>query len=193
MVAIIRPPRRARKQEPRPAAWRVSGAVAHYPDRAAGRPLSNRTGATKGPKRPAGPYRQASPPPVRHRPGARSARRNRSPLPLSADRSSKETLTMGFRSFLNFVTFGSRRRPRGRRPAPCRPSVETLEARALPSVSFQSGGNYPTGGYNTMSVPTGDFNHDGAADLATVNIGNSTVAVLLGNGDGTFAAPVTYP
>jgi hypothetical protein len=100
---------------------------------------------------------------------------------------------MRFRSFLNFLTFASRRRPRGRRPAPCRPSVETLEARALPSVSFQFEGNYSTGGYSTATAATGDFNHDGATDLATVNTGTSTVAVLLGGGDGTFASPVTYP
>jgi hypothetical protein len=80
-----------------------------------------------------------------------------------------------------------------RRPAPCRPSLEALEARALPSINIQSAGGYLTGGTGTQSVASGDFNHDGAADLATVNTGSSTVAVLLGRGDGTFADATTSP
>src|SRR6267154_1580136 len=39
---------------------------------------------------------------------------------------------------------------------------------------------------------TGDFNHDGKIDLAVPNGSGSTVSVLLGNGDGTFQAPVIY-
>ena len=43
---------------------------------------------------------------------------------------------------------------------------------------------------NTVAVA--DFNRDGKADIATVNEGNGTVSILLGNGDGTFASPVSY-
>src|ERR1041385_3725744 len=32
----------------------------------------------------------------------------------------------------------------------------------------------------------GDFNHDGLLDVVTVNSSTNQVAVLLGNGDGTF-------
>jgi Bacterial Ig-like domain (group 3)/FG-GAP-like repeat/Domain of unknown function DUF11 len=39
---------------------------------------------------------------------------------------------------------------------------------------------------------TGDFNHDGKIDLAVPNGSGSTVSVLLGNGDGTFQAPLIY-
>ena len=42
------------------------------------------------------------------------------------------------------------------------------------------------------AVP-GDFNGDGAQDLVVVDYRSFEVAVLLGNGDGTFGAPVAYP
>ena len=41
-------------------------------------------------------------------------------------------------------------------------------------------------------VATGDFDADGATDLAVANAGSHTVSILLGNGDGTFAAAVSY-
>ncbi|MGD0442568.1 MAG: FG-GAP-like repeat-containing protein [Edaphobacter sp.] len=45
-----------------------------------------------------------------------------------------------------------------------------------------------------MSVAVGDFNGDGMLDIATVNDDDrGFVAILLGNGDGTFQAPITYP
>ena len=45
-------------------------------------------------------------------------------------------------------------------------------------------------------VAVGDFNGDGKLDLAVANGSSnvaSTVSILLGNGDGTFQAPVSYP
>lgn len=41
-------------------------------------------------------------------------------------------------------------------------------------------------------VAAGDFNHDGKLDLA-LTINPNGVAILLGNGDGSFAAPIIYP
>src|ERR1035438_4809239 len=44
---------------------------------------------------------------------------------------------------------------------------------------------------NSYSVAVGDFNGDGKLDLAVDNPGSpGTVSMLLGNGDGTFQAPV---
>src|SRR5207248_8690754 len=45
---------------------------------------------------------------------------------------------------------------------------------------------------DVASVSVGDFNGDNKLDLAVTNPSNDTVSVLLGNGDGTFQAPVTY-
>jgi hypothetical protein len=44
----------------------------------------------------------------------------------------------------------------------------------------------------SFSVVTGDFNGDGAPDLAVANQGSNDVSVLLGNGDGTFQPAVNY-
>jgi hypothetical protein len=43
-----------------------------------------------------------------------------------------------------------------------------------------------TGGLGSMALTSGDFNHDGKADLAVVNNLTNNVSILLGNGDGTF-------
>lgn len=45
--------------------------------------------------------------------------------------------------------------------------------------------SYPVG-KNPTSVTTADLNRDGITDLVTTNIGNNTLSVLFGNGDGTF-------
>jgi len=51
--------------------------------------------------------------------------------------------------------------------------------------------DFPTA-FFPVSVTAGDFNADGKPDLAIVNFGDSTVSVLLGNGDGTFRPKVDY-
>lgn len=48
-------------------------------------------------------------------------------------------------------------------------------------------------GINPTSINAGDFNQDGITDLVTTNIGNSTLSLLFGNGDGTFKDQVSVP
>jgi hypothetical protein len=66
--------------------------------------------------------------------------------------------------------------------------------------SFGAAVNYAAG-YSPVSVAVGDFDGDTELDLAVANVGISeqclpcppgSVSILLGNGDGTFAAAVSY-
>ena len=47
-------------------------------------------------------------------------------------------------------------------------------------------------GNSPRSVIHGDFNGDGILDIALANINSNTISVLLGNGDGSYHAAVTY-
>ena len=62
--------------------------------------------------------------------------------------------------------------------------------------TFQTAVNYPAGGANLYSVAVADVNGDGKPDLILANNylydAPGTVAILLGNGDGTFQAAVNY-
>ena len=65
--------------------------------------------------------------------------------------------------------------------------------------TFQSAMNYASGGFYAVSVAVADVNGDGKPDLivanacaSSTNCLNSSVAVLLGNGDGTFQAALSY-
>ena len=58
---------------------------------------------------------------------------------------------------------------------------------------------YDSGGYEAQSVAVADVNGDGKPDLVVANLCASSdctnggvVGVLLGNGDGTFQAAVSY-
>src|SRR5580698_9664209 len=63
-------------------------------------------------------------------------------------------------------------------------------SRFLPALTYSSQGSFGN------SVAVGDLNGDGKPDLVVANgynaDANGGVAVLLGNGDGTFQAAVTY-
>jgi len=66
--------------------------------------------------------------------------------------------------------------------------------------TFQPAVTYSSGGYYSTSIAIGDFNGDGYPDLVVANAcssscqgsGYGSVGVLMGNGDGTFQAPVVY-
>ena len=78
-----------------------------------------------------------------------------------------------------------RRRRRARQVANQRLQVLTLEGRDLPS--FTAPVAY-SAGVSTQAVVTADFNNDSHLDIAVANYGDNNVSVLLGKGDGTFAA-----
>src|SRR5439155_663074 len=54
------------------------------------------------------------------------------------------------------------------------------------ALTSSTGGPEPFSGRYPLSVAAGDFNGDGKLDLAVANGSSDNVAVLLGNGDGTF-------
>ena len=63
------------------------------------------------------------------------------------------------------------------------------------ACSINCGGSFPPdtgyasgGGFDTYSIAMGDLNRDGRQDLAFAKL-SDTVSTVLGNGDGTFAAP----
>src|SRR5262249_13302884 len=64
---------------------------------------------------------------------------------------------------------------------------DTLETRQL--LSFSPTTSFPVGA-NPQAVVTADFNHDGKLDLATpgydYELGDGSISVLLGNGNGSF-------
>ena len=56
-------------------------------------------------------------------------------------------------------------------------------------AGFGSANDYAAGG-SPAAVAIADFNGDSFLDLAVANAGTNDVSVLVGKGDGTFAAPL---
>ena len=57
---------------------------------------------------------------------------------------------------------------------------------------FPSPKNYPTAGDELLWMVSADFNGDGALDLATADRDANGISILLGNGNGTFQAPLRF-
>ena len=74
-------------------------------------------------------------------------------------------------------------------------AIAALAARAsAQTISFTGAAGSPIAvGTRPSSVALADFNADGQLDLAVVNSNDNTVAVFLGNGDGTFGAAPHSP
>jgi hypothetical protein len=59
------------------------------------------------------------------------------------------------------------------------------------NLGFQPAVSYPVG-TAPLGVAIGDFNADGASDLAVINTADGSVSVLLGNGNGSFKAAMNF-
>ena len=89
-------------------------------------------------------------------------------------------------------------------PNPCASSTECTNGTVSVLLgngdgTFQAAVSYSSGGFYPLSVAATDVNGDGKPDLVVANecasstdCTNGTVSVLLGNGDGTFQAAVSY-
>jgi hypothetical protein len=62
-----------------------------------------------------------------------------------------------------------------------------------PTLSFALQPAVPLGSIPWRTIATGDFDHDGNADLATCSSESSLIYVALGHGDGTFQIPRRVP
>ena len=62
----------------------------------------------------------------------------------------------------------------------------------LPTSSVSFSRSDLSVGTGPETLTAGDFNRDGKLDLAVATGSNTTMSVLLGNGDGTFQGPVNY-
>jgi FG-GAP-like repeat/Immunoglobulin domain len=60
-------------------------------------------------------------------------------------------------------------------------------------LSFGPSTTLPTASNYAQGVALGDFDNDGATDMAVCILAANVVSVYLGNNDGTFRAPVNYP
>ena len=68
---------------------------------------------------------------------------------------------------------------------------QIIGANPLTSTGFHAASTYAAG-TTPQAVTAADFNGDNIPDLAVANYGSGNVSILLGQGNGSFAAPVNY-
>jgi Bacterial Ig-like domain (group 3)/FG-GAP-like repeat/FG-GAP repeat len=61
-----------------------------------------------------------------------------------------------------------------------------------PAVTYSSGGGIVCGEPNSGPLSVADLNGDGKLDVVVVNVGCGSIAVMLGNGDGTLQSATSY-
>src|SRR5439155_755754 len=71
-------------------------------------------------------------------------------------------------------------------------NVSVLLGRGDGTFAAQQAAPAPARGLRPFAVAVADVNGDGRRDLITANKGDSTVSVLLGNGDGSFRPQQTF-
>lgn len=71
-------------------------------------------------------------------------------------------------------------------------AAQLVPALVRPPIHFAKVVSYHAGGMFASYLAIADLNGDGHPDLVVINGGSNSVGVLLGNGDGTFQAAVTY-
>lgn len=71
-------------------------------------------------------------------------------------------------------------------------NVTILLGKGNATFSLATGSPFAVGKF-PVAIATGDLNNDSHPDLVVVNQSDSTVSVLLGNGDGTFTAATNSP
>ena len=59
--------------------------------------------------------------------------------------------------------------------------------------TFQTHQDMPGGSFPGYAIATYDFNNDGNVDIIVPELNEDALTIYLGNGDGTFQAPTTYP
>jgi hypothetical protein len=77
-------------------------------------------------------------------------------------------------------------------PAVVDPDPELVILRGHGDGTFEPGPRYPLGDIS-FGITSGDFDDDGAEDLALTETETDSVAVFPGNGDATFGAPSSQP
>ena len=60
------------------------------------------------------------------------------------------------------------------------------------SGTFGPGLGFPTGVLDPVGITTADFNGDGKLDVVVAGIDSASVSILLGDGNGSFSAPLTF-